>query len=443
VATNKRRKGLDMILPKNLANVTLKKIEEPITGKIGLSWIYHCMKHFGLNKMVEQAFDVSKNSNREIPAWEKIMTGSLMMIAGGNRVEDIKVLRADQALVNSLGWNHIISPDTYLNFLGEKSTTIKLTTLLVDTVITTMKKSTCREFTYDNDATYFDSEKKCAMFSYQKKQQMSALLGFFPELNGLCVTAQYRKGNVSPAKGILNQLKAADAMAEQAGKKITIFRSDSAAHNRAIFQYCDKRGIKYFVSLDKNIDVLNEISEIKSWKKLEKQPEKEWAEFIYVMVKSKKKKVTMRAMVLRWDNPDPTLFDESPYCYHVIATNDMEIDPMDWLDTHNGRMNSENFNKEIKTGFSCDYTPSNDFNKSCNYFLVGLMAYNMVQIMQLFYLGVEAQSWTIKTLRYWFVYTCGKLTKHARQIACNIINSTDLTFNLFENCLSKLVLSTS
>jgi len=46
----------------------------------------------------------------------------------------------------------------------------------------------------------------------------------------------------------------------------------------------------------------------------------------------------VRDIDMRWKNPDPTLFDKSPYCYHVIGTNNMDIEPMDWLEMHNGRM---------------------------------------------------------------------------------------------------------
>ena len=104
-------------------------------------------------------------------------------------------------------------------------------------------------------------------------------------------------------------------------------------------------------------------------------------------------------------------------------------------------MNSENYNKEVKTGFNVDYTPSEDFTMNENYFLTGILAYNMIQIMKLFYLGKEPKKWTIKTLRYWFIHTCGKIIRTGRKYFCNIINATDKTFELFQHCLSQLVVT--
>ena len=142
--------------------------------------------------------------------------------------------------------------------------------------------------------------------------------------------------------------------------------------------------------------------------------------------------------MLRWKNPDVTLFDQSPYCYHAIGTNDNEISSMEWLEKHNGRMNSENYNKEVKSGFNCDYAPSHDFEMNRCYFLLGILAYNAMQVMKLFYLSGIARKWTIKTLRYHFINVCGKVIKTARRYICKIINVTDGTFELFRSCLFHL-----
>jgi hypothetical protein len=430
------------MLTKSLSNVTLKKSQENITGKIGLSWIAHCMKHFGLEATSNKIFPNLK-SNRARSAWDKILTGSLMFISGGERIEDIENLRADKALVNSLGWKSMISPDTFINFIKKKGNQNRLKKIMDDIAVRAMKQSELDEFVYDSDATYFDSQKDCATYSYQESKQMSAMLGFLPELNGLCVTADYRPGNESPASGILEQLQHINKLAKRAKKKLISFRHDSAAHNMEIFQFCEKNKINYFVTLCKDKVVMQTATGIleSRWNPLKDNKETEWAEATHCIMKNKKNTICMRILILRWPNPDPQLFDITPFCYHVIATNNWDITPMEWLDFHNGRMNSENYNKEIKSGFSCSYTPSHNFINNSNYFLIGIIAYNMIQLMKLFYLNEYSSKWTIKTMRYWFVNTCGKFVRSRRKITCKIINCTNQTFTLFTACLSKLVLS--
>lgn len=430
----KQQEDRDMIT-KDLSRVTLKKTEENVTGKMGLSWITQCLRDYGFKGIVDKNYSGRRNSNREISASRKIEAGALMYIAGGERIEDIEILRADVALVKNLGWKSMISADTLREFLRNKRNAGKIRRINKELTVKAMRESAVKEFTYDNDATYMDSNKDSAEYSYQKERQFSGLLGFIPELD-ICSTVDFRRGNISPSEGILNQLRKAICQAKAAGKRIAAFRSDSAAHSNEIFRECEKEGIRYYISLCKNTAVKEITCQIerKEWKKLSARYEEraeEYAETVYVTNAGE----TVRMLVLRWKNPDPTLFDESPYCYHAIGTNDNETEPMEWLEKHNGRMNSENYNKEVKSGFNCAYTPSHDFEMNRGYFLMGILAYNIVQIMKLFYLGGIARKWTVKTMRYHFINVCGKMIKTGRKYICKIINVTEETFGLFRSCL--------
>jgi hypothetical protein len=260
--------------------------------------------------------------------------------------------------------------------------------------------------------------------------------------SGLINTVDYRQGNESPSVGILNQLRKACRQAKEAGKRIKRFRSDSAAHQDRIFTYCDINEIEYYISLDKNPAVLRAIKKLKAfdWKTMygryQDREDTQWAETTYVVSKGYK----VRMLVLRWKNPDPTLFDESPYCYHAIGTNHWDIEPMAWLEVHNGRMGSvEHSHKELKTGLGCDYTPSHEFEKNRGYFLFGVLAYNMAQIMKSFYLGPDAGTWTMKTLRYQFIHVCGKIVKSGRRFFCKIINVTQEVFERFRYCQTRML----
>ena len=427
------------MIAEKLYQVTLKKVEgKKETAKMGLVWMGHCLKDYGIDKIIDRY--KPKKANKQIKVSEKILAGVLSIISGAERIEDIENIRADKGLINNLGLKKIISPDTLREYIKVKRNNGITRKSNEDIMIKAMKKTEVKEFTYDNDATYFNSEKKSAAYSYQKKKQFSGLLGFIAEL-GLCNTVDFRRGNISPQTGILNQLRKAVKQAKMAGKKIKRFRSDSAAHKNAIFRECDKKKIEYYISLDKNTAVVESIKALteKHWKELPKEKEDdksvEWAETVYVTGAG----IGMRMMVLRWKNPNLDLFDKSVYCYHAIGTNNNDIEPLEWLRFHNGRMNSENYNKEVKNGFNCDYTPSHGFEMNRGYFLLGILAYNLVQIMKLFYLEKAAIKWTIKTLRYKFINVCGKIIKTGRRYFCNIINVTDSVFELFENCLAKLV----
>jgi hypothetical protein len=420
-----------------LSKVELKKSKDAVTGKMGLSWMTHAMKDFGVKKMIRDEYE--NGSNREIEYFKKIMTAVMTRVAGGERVEDVENLRVDRGLVESLGWEEMMSADTYLNLIKDKRTNAKLRQVNNKIIIKALRGMEEEELTYDNDATYFDSDKKSAEYSYQKSKQFSGLMGCIAEL-GMINTVDFRRGNVSPQAGIMNQLKKAVAQVKAAGKRIKHFRSDSAAYRMDVMTYCAIHEINYFISADKDAAVQRTIKGVKAtqWRMLgdqyAKNQDTQWAETRHVMSRG----FRVRMLVLRWPNPDPDLFDASPYCYHAIVTNDVEIRPMAWLKVHNGRMGTiEHSHEEIKNGLGCDYAPSHEFEKNRGYFLIGILAYNILEILKRFYMGISTIKWKVKTIRYQFINVCGKIIKSGRRFCCKIINVTDEVFELYKNCKSK------
>lgn len=429
-----------MKLTVNLSKVGLKRGKDSVTGRMGLSWVMHCAEDFGLKKVIETEYAKGQSHKRGITAWKKVMSSVMMLLSGGERIEDLEVLRADEGLLESLGWEDINCPDTMLNFISSKRNNGRNRKVNEAMIVESLKSIEADELTYDNDATFLDSNKRSAEYSYQGRRQFSGLIGCFAEL-GMINTVDYRSGNVSPQIGILNQLRKAVMQAKQAGKRIASFRSDSAGYQDKIITECEKEGINWYITVDQNEGIKKLISRRTGtdWKTMygeyKERQDTQWAQAEYVVSKGYK----VRVLMLRWKNPDPMLFDESPYCYHVIGTNNREIDPMEWLELHNGRMGTiEAINKEIKSGLGCDYTPSHEFEKNRGYFVLGVLAYNILQMMKLFYFDGLQKLWTIKTVRYYFLNVCGKIVKSGRRFYCHIINVTDEVFALFRYCKSRL-----
>ena len=332
----------------NLCKVELKKSEDAVTGKMGLSWLTQAMKGFGVEKIISDEY--VRGSNREIGYFKKIMAGVMTRVAGGDGVEDVENLRVDVGLLESLGWDAIMSADRDLNMIKDKRSNAKARGENNAMVIKALRQLEENELTYDNDATYFDSDKESAQYSYQKSKQFSGLTGSLAEL-GMINTVDFRGGNVCPVKGILNQLRKAVGQAKEAEKQIKRFRSDSAGYRMDVMTYCAIEGIRYFISADKDKAVCRAIKSIRpsQWQILSgeyaKNENTQWAQARHVMSRG----FGVRMLVLRWPNPDLDLFESRPYCYHAIVTNDNEIKPMDWLKAHNGRMGTiEHAHQEIR-----------------------------------------------------------------------------------------------
>jgi hypothetical protein len=157
-----------------------------------------------MKKMVSVEYAGSKNSNREKGAYEKILAGTMMMASGGSRVEDVEVLRVDRGLLKSLGWDEMVRADTMLNFIEFRRNNGRNRLVNEALAVKAMGMVEEQGLTYDNDATYIDSGKDSAKYSYRKEKQFSVLVGVIAEC-GIINTIEYRPGNISPATGILNQ----------------------------------------------------------------------------------------------------------------------------------------------------------------------------------------------------------------------------------------------
>ena len=120
-----------------------------------------------------------------------------------------------------------------------------------------------------------------------------------------------------------------------------------------------------------------------------------------------------RLIVLRWPNPQPNLFEADRYCYHAVAANREEsASAVIWK--HNGRGNSENWHKELKSGMGMEQMPCGQFAANAMYFALGVLAYNLAQLLKRRVLPAGYRTSTVATLR-WKVYRlAGKLVRHAR-----------------------------
>lgn len=427
------------MIPKEYGQVELKLRNRNISSNAGLAWIDKALKFCGFWEDIKE-LTKEKRSNNEIGADKKIRSEILSRVSGAEAIEDIEVLRRDKGLERMTG-EKIVSPDTIINFIKGKRTSGFLKEVNEALILKALKASEIKGFTYDNDATYFESRKDSARYSYRETKDFSGLLGFITELN-LSVTMDFRAGNISPREGILEQIRNTVQLCKEAGKKLKKIRLDSAGHNNDIFCFCNKEGIDYYITLVKNSAIKECIAQLPedTWKKIEKKYEdgkdREYAEFIYAV--NDERVESMRAIVIRWLNKKQLNLFEDKYCYHVVGTNNSEQSAVEILEIHAGRMGSENYNKELKEGYSIEWMPSHDFRANANYFYLGVIAYNCVEFVKRFFVGKEVVTYRIKKFRHWFIKTCGKLIKTGRRYIFQIINAAEDTFNMFVNIRRRM-----
>ena len=338
----------------------------------------------------------------------------VMLHGDGRSLEDIRQIRADKGLREILPLEKIPSSDAFgdwLRNMGANGGLFCLEKVNRRLLKRAMKYDGVKDYTLDIDATGIVAEKQSAKMTYKGFKGYMPIVGHIAE-NGLVLGDEFREGNVAPARGNLAFINYCIRQMPK-GKRIAFLRSDSAAYQAEIINYCEREGIHFAIGADLDEAVVKAIGAI---------PDKEWASYkngsiaetIHSMNKTKE---AFRLIVIR--RPfQGTLFDEEKMSvrYIVIATNRMESaeDVVRWYNQR-GEC-SENRIKELKIGFGMERMPCGQYEANAVFFRIGVLAYNLYR---LFLLKILSPSWhrhQVQTIRWRLYQIAGKIVFHGGQV---------------------------
>jgi hypothetical protein len=359
----------------------------------------------------------------------------LMLNGGGRSLEDTRQIRADEGLREILPLERIPSSDAFGDWLRNRGGTGGLSGLeRVNRKLLKrgMKYDGITGYTLDIDATGIEAEKQSAKMTYKGFKGYMPIVGHLAE-NGLMVGDEFRAGNESPSARNLSFIKHCVRQLPK-GKSITALRSDSAAYQAEIINYCEQEGIQFAIGADLDEAVVGAITAI---------PEQEWkpykhgyiAETVHSMEKTEQ---AFRLIVIRRPYQG-TLFaaEDNRLKYKAIATNRIESAEavVQWYNQR-GEC-SENRIKELKIGFGMERMPCGQLNANAVFFRIGTLAYNL---FRLFALKVLSPSWhrhQVQTVRWRLYQIAGKIVFHGGQVFLKVRRGicqlfTDIRLRIWE-----------
>jgi len=398
-----------------MLNFQILPTDEQITPQAGLALVGEVFTNLGLGDLLDRYLPPPGSATGYKPS-QFVLPLALMQIGGGEALTHTRQLAADTCLLKLLGVPHLPDPGTIGDWLRRTYAKgyegLQTVNTALNRLILAADGHT--DYTFDPDATAIESEKASSKMTYKGFTGYMPMLGLLAEVPVVLVD-DFRDGNVSPQVGILATIRQARA-AMPAGKRIGYMRSDSAGYQAAVINECLQEKIIFGITADRDVAVRETIATIQQWQRVvdkHGQPtDREWGEAVHTMNKMKE---GFRLIVQRWEDPQrPEDLFGKHYCYHAIASNHKGTGP-EVIAWHNQRANSENYNKEIKLGFGLEHLPSNDFGANAMYFRIGILAYNLLIAMKWLVFPVEWRQKTIKTLRWVWIHTAGKLIRHGRR----------------------------
>lgn len=342
----------------------------------------------------------------------------LMLHGGGRTLEDVRVIRNDVVLRDLLRMEELPSSDAVGDWLRRQGGGDGLAGLAVVNRLVirrALRRDATTDYTLDIDATQIVAEKEDARRTYKGEWGYMPIVGHLAE-NGLVIGEEFREGNDSPGSRNLEFIRQC-ASQMPVGRRIANLRSDSAAYQAAIFNWCEEKGVRFAIGADLDGAVMGAIAAI---------PESAWqphgeghvAETVHSMNKTG---TAFRLVVIR--RPTQGDFfdkDDSGVRYTVIASNREESasKTVAWYNLRGDA--SENRIKELKIGFGMERLPCGDFGANAVYFRIGVLAYNLFVLFKLEALLPEWRHHQVQTVRWRLYQAAGKVVRHGRRLVLKV-----------------------
>jgi hypothetical protein len=407
---------------------------------------------------------------RPTQGWtDRQMVLSLMLLglAGGDCVDDLKILEADEGFrrlleciepeASSSRWRTdkcrvIPSPSSVFRYLSAFHTDDApvrgaasipsipaLDGFIIvnhDLISAIQKNSPSSPATLDMDATLVETAKKEALFCYEGYKAYQPLNVYWAEQE-LLLHTEFRDGNVPAGYDLLRVLKDALKTLPEGIEKVRL-RADGAGYVHDLLAYCehgedDRFGrIEFAVSAPMTDAFRNEVQRVPSgeWKRLDSR--REWAEVGYVPSELVGKDLLYRYIAIRepvrqsllpgMELPFQTLTVEGvQYKVRGLASN------MDWQGqrlinfAYERCGKSEEAHSILKEDLFGGKLPSGNFGENAAWWWVTILAFNLHAAMKKFGLGVSWTAKRMKAIRFAFIALPGRIINHARQVVIRLV----------------------
>lgn len=417
--------------------------EDSVTAYGGLPIVLETMRALGVSDSVRKHVSVAKRerTHDEASVVEALV---LLMAAGGDCLDDAKVLAEDAALCRLLE-RDLPSPETLRRFLyachddtliaarkdsaqvafiPEESAPLKgLAIVNRDLVQAVAARKPVTTATIDMDATIIDSEKKEALAHYKQGTGYQPMVAVWAEQD-LVVAEEFRDGNVSSKVDVVRMAEAAFSVLPSSVTE-RFFRGDSAFYNKHLFAFLMRNNIGFTVSARMS-------DELKG--RMERLPDAHWELFadrpnerVYISANvpyfpHEPDGLTGHRFIGICYEPKQTdcLYDDTTYL--AVVTN-REGSAADLLRWHWGKAATiEHVHDVMKNELGAGVLPCGRFGANAAWFRVSTLTYNVLSALKNIALPPDLRQARPKRLRFQVFVMPAVVASHARKLAARVID---------------------
>jgi hypothetical protein len=412
-----------------------------MTSQAGLPLVAELLQALGADELVERELTIGQR-RRGWNAYEKLEWLVLMIVAGGERIEDIRVLARDEGLSRLIG-RAVPSPDSLLDFLGafhdeelmperraqeawivpESDALLGLNRVNAMMVERGMYKFRPRVATLDLDATILESRRREATPHYQGGRGYQPVVVVWAE-EDLVVADEYRNGNVPAGMGNTEIARRALAVLPKS-VEWRGFRGDSACYEEKLLQYLWREKVQFTISADMGTELRSACLRPEvQWGLLEERPTEivEAAEIEFAPGNWPKQAEPMRYVAMRFTAIQGRLFRDGNEVKHLaVVSNRRDLGVADLVRWHWRKAGTiEHTHNVIKNELGAGVIPSQRFGANAAWFRLNLLAYNCLSLLKRHALPERLRDAKPKRLRYEIFSVAASIREHARELTARL-----------------------
>ena len=367
-----------------------------------------------------------------------------LWVVGGERCEDLAMLREDRALEALLG-HGFPAPQTARDFLdafdqpalplwqgersqirGEGERLQGLAQVNQRLIAFLQERRPQTVATIDLDATILESRKRQAERTWDGRTGYHPMIAVWAEQDIILVD-EFRAGNVPAHGDHLRVLQRAAAVAQAAGAKRLLVRSDSAAYEQDTLRWLDDKKHGYAISADMSQGLTAAIAALPAtaWQDAgdEADAVRHWAEVAYVPTDRRANRDSPpppRYLVLRITKKQGALFaDGSSTRHYAVVTNLPDpadgcgLDLIRWQRGKAGTV--EHAHHVLTNELAAEALPAANFAANAAWFRLNVLLYNLLSAFKRTALPEDLHNARPKRLRFVLLDGIGKVVRHARE----------------------------
>jgi hypothetical protein len=432
-----------------------------MTARAGAGLIARIFRSMKLPAACEANLPTHRRTSKGFSPAQYIESMNVALLLGIERLEDMDVLREDEALGRVLGYQppsvratrdflekfhdqglveqarQQAAQKELIAFIPEANDML----LGLQRVLGCSARN-CAEHgepkltaaTVDADATIVESWKRSATFAYTGVKGYQPVVAVWAEADAI-LSVEFRDGNVPARHQPLNCVKGAFKALPSSVTDFA-FRGDSACYENNLLHWLrdeqredgPQGRINFAVSAVMSPELTAACRSIdkKKWTPFGVESDgviRQWAEVDFVPSETYEKKDSkpLRFVAIRIVKPQGELFDDgSQYKHFAICTN-CSTDAEELIQWHRAKAGTiEHVHDELKNGLAAAAMPSQHFGANAAWFLSNCIAYNLASALRAAAPDPQFRTARVKRLRFHFFTVTGRIVRDRRKISLRL-----------------------